>query len=280
MKRRLVIIAAALAYAGAALAQPVDDAAINAFVGAHTVPTRIGRIARWDDPICVSVEGLPASFSKFIAQRVATVATAAGAKMDADGCKANVNVIFTTKPQALLDSIRAANPVMIGYFDSTSQAEKMATVTHPIQAWYVTKTVDLRGKWKIDTRYANSVQTYDAMDNQASAGTRTGDGLRSAFYHVTVVGDPGKLGDHEIGALADNIAMLALSQPGTLDNCSALPSIVNLSLTGCAAGMALTGMSANDTAFLYGLYHMQPGGTLGTQLSGVTFGMKEKMAAK
>jgi hypothetical protein len=106
------------------------------------------------------------------------------------------------------------------------------------------------------------------------------DGLSSALYSVTIVADPGKLGDHEIGALADNVAALALAQPGTLDNCSALPSILNLTLTGCTAAMSLTAMSANDTAFLYGLYHIKQGTSLRAQKDAIAFGMKEKLAAR
>jgi hypothetical protein len=276
MTRRLLLIAAALVCAGSAIAQPADEA-VSAFVESHTVPTHLGRIARWDDPVCPGIAGLPANFSKFILQRIRTVAAAAGAKVDPEGCRANISIVFTTTPQALVDGLRAKDPVMLGYYDNSEQADKLAKVSHPIQAWYVTKTVDLRGKWTVDSRDRHSSQNYDAS---ASNGTRVGDGLSSAFYTVTIVADPSKLGDHEIGALADNIAVLALAQPGNLDSCTALPSIVNLSLTGCTASMALTGMSANDSAFLYGLYHVKPGATLRGQKDAIAVGMKEKLAAK
>jgi hypothetical protein len=278
MTRRFSIIAAVpLGCAGAAIAQPADDKAVSAFVESHTVATHLGRIARWDDPICPGIAGLPANFSKFILQRVRTVATAAGAKVDPEGCKTNISIIFTTTPQALLDTLRAKDAAILGYFDNSSQADKLAKVNHAIQAWYVTKTVDLRGKWTVDSHDLRSTGNYDA---RSSNGTRVGDGLSSAFYSITVVADPSKLGDHEIGALADNIAMLALSQPSTLDECSVLPSIENLALTGCTAGMALEAMSPNDSAFLYGLYHVKPGASLGGQEESIAFGMKEKLAGR
>jgi len=278
MTRRFSIIAAImLGCAGAAIAQPADDTAISAFVEAHTAATHLGRIARWDDAICPGIAGLPANFSKFILQRIRTVATAAGAKVDPEGCRANISIVFTTSPQALLDGMRAKDPVMLGYYDNSAQADKLAKVTHPIQAWYVTKTVDLRGKWSIDSRERHSNENYDAS---ASNGTRVGDGLSSAFYSITVVADPSKLSDHEIGALADNIAVLALSQSGNVEDCSALPSIVNLALTGCTAAAKLEAMSANDSAFLYGLYHIKPGATLRGQKDSIAVSMKEKLASK
>jgi hypothetical protein len=280
MKRRFSIIAAiTLGCAGAAIAQPADDAAVSAFVQSHTAVTHLGRIARWDDPICPGIAGLPAGFSKFILQRIRTVAAAAGAKVDPEGCRANISIVFTTSPQALVDGLRAKDPVMLGYFDNSDQADKLAKVNHAIQAWYVTKTVDLRGKWTVDanSRYLHSSQNYDTRE---SNGTRVGDGLSSAFFSVTVVADPSKLGAFEIGALADNVAMLALSQPSTLEECTILPSIENLALTGCTAAAKLAAMSANDSAFLYGLYHVKPGASLSGQKDSISFGMKEKLASK
>jgi hypothetical protein len=68
---------------------------------------------------------------------------------------------------------------------------------------------------------------------EAVTGTRLGDGLRSDFYHIVIVADPNKLMEYEIGSLSDYIAMLALTQLGSLDTCQQLPSIVNMLATGC-----------------------------------------------
>jgi len=268
-----------LALLAPAAAQPVSDQNVTDFIEAHTAITHLGKIARWEDGVCAGLTGLPAGFTKFILGRIKEVATTAGAPVDANAaCKPNIQIIFTTKPQDLLDGIRAKEPVLLGYYDSPSQAEKMATVTHPIQSWYTTATVDLRGKPQIDFRHANNNQTYDPMDAQAVTGSHLGDGLRSAFYHVTIIADPSKLGDHEIGALADNIAMLALSQPSSLDTCTQLPSIVNLNTPGCHAETPLKAITANDTAFLRGLYTIALGGTLRAQKDGIVFGMKKALA--
>jgi hypothetical protein len=262
-----------------AAAQPVSDSAISDYVDAHSATTHLGKIARWEDSVCPGVIGLPAGFTKFMIDRIKTVATTAGVPVDASpACKTNVQIIFTTKPQALLDGIRANEPVLLGYYDSPAQAEKMATVTHPIQSWYTTATIDLRGKPQIDFRHANNNQTYDPMDAQNTTGSHLGDGLRSAFYHVTIIADPSKLGDHEIGALADNIAMLALSQPVSLDTCTALPSIVNLTTPGCHADAPLAAITSIDSGYLKALYHINLGGTLRAQRDGIVFGMKDALA--
>ena len=270
---------AAMLLAVPAAAQPVSEQAISDFVESHAALTHLGKIARWEDRVCPGVMGLPAGFTKFITARVREVAAAAGAPVDADAaCKANVQIIFTTKPQALLDEIRAKEPVLLGYYDNSDQAEQMAKVTHPIQAWYTTATVDTRGKPLIDSRHSVAAATAQASNAQASTLSHLGDGLRSAFYHVTIVADPSKLGDHEIGALADYIAVLALSSPHSQDTCTDLPGILNLTIAGCHADAPLKAMSANDAGYLRGLYHINLGGSLGGQKDGIVFGMKEALA--
>ncbi|MGH9697767.1 MAG: hypothetical protein ACRD5Z_26745 [Bryobacteraceae bacterium] len=84
-------------------------------------------------------------------------------------------------------------------------------------------------------------------------GYRTGqDGLTSGFFNIIIVADPSKLLDHEIGTLGDYIAMMALSQPSSLDSCQDLPSISNLLAKGCASVPA--SITDGDLAFLKGLY--------------------------
>jgi len=165
---RLPLLVALALCAAPAMAQPVSGDGIGEFVGSHSSVTRLGKIARWEDGVCPNVTGLPANFAKFITKRVRDVATAAGAPVDAsETCKANVDIVFTTKPQALLDTIRAKDPVMLGYYDSSEQADRLAKVNYVIQAWHATQTVDLRGNTVIDSR--NATNSGSAMGSRARA---------------------------------------------------------------------------------------------------------------
>jgi hypothetical protein len=104
-------------------------------------------------------------------------------------CQTNIEIVFTTAPQALLDQVRKSHPVYLGYHYNDTQAEQLAKVTHPIQAWYTTATVDLRGKPLIDVGGAGYCTTVcvpgdlSASSDTVSA-TRLGDSHRSALYHV------------------------------------------------------------------------------------------------
>jgi len=80
--------------------------------------------------------------------------------------------------------------------------------------------------------------------------------------------------DYEMGALADYIAVLALSQPASPDACQALPSIMDLTTPDCAAAKKPQAITGNDIAFLHGLYRGVPGGTLAEQKDAIAAQMK------
>jgi len=267
--------------AAPAQAQTVPDAAIGEFVDSHASVARLGKIARWENGVCPSVAGLPPNFVKFITKRVREVAASAGAPVDpSETCQANINIVFTTKPQGLLDGIRAKEPVMLGYYSSSEQADQMAKVNYVIQAWHATQTVDLRGNVLIDSRYTENSGSAMSARAKSSTGSRLGDGMHSSYYRAVVVANPDKLGDYEIGTLADHIAFVALAQPTTPDACTALPSILDMTNAACRKEAPVKGLTPADTGYLRGLYQIDPGATLRTQKDGIMFRVKEALTAR
>ena len=182
---------------------------------------------------------------KFVTGRIREIAETVGARVsDDEKCTPNIEIVFTTAPQALLDSVRQEHPSYLGYYDNQSQAQKLAMVTHPIQSWYTTATGDLTGEPQVDggkkqgvefqatsmtvtapggLGLAPSMQTFSmpSATARSTSGSRNSDGLSSEFFHVLIVAEPAKLLDHDVGTLADYVAVLALSQPGSLDACEA-----------------------------------------------------------
>ena len=109
-------------------------------------------------------------------------------------------------------------------------------------------------------------------------GGRLRDGVTSELSHVIIAAEPGKLLDHEIGALADYIAMLSLTQLASLDVCPPLPSIVNMLARDCAhPAIALTD---NDVAYLRGLYKMSPDMSARTQAGQISYQMQQSLEGK
>lgn len=266
---------------------------IEKFIESFAAPTRMtGKLARWEDGMCPIAVGLKPAYLEFITQRVREVAAAAGAPVAEASCKPNIEIVFTTTPQALIDNVRQQNEAFLGYADSEAAVDALAKVTQPIQAWYLTKTVDLRGNVLVDSARAPPTEitlpdpyhnppfitVYTKQGAMSVTGTRLGDGLRSGFYHVIIVADPTKLVDHEMGAVGDYIAMLALTQLSSLDTCQTLPSIVNLLAAGCARPAAA--LTENDTVYLRGLYHMSPGRALRNQEDEVAYQMDQAFQGK
>ena len=280
-----------------------SEAAINNFISTRAVPTRVaGKLARWRAGICPEIKGVAPKYAAYIARRLRDVAASVGAPVNADpACKPNIEAIFTTAPQALLDNVRKSAEVYLGYHDNAGQAEKLAAVTHPIQAWYTTATEDLRGNPQVDSGKGGGMEidsltaipSTEGMTQGMSqpggvvqmnmpfatarnvSGSRLGDGLSSAFANVLIVAEPAKLLDYEIGALADYIAMLALSQPASLDTCQEMPSISNLLVPGCTS--AAPSITDGDLAYLKGLYKMTATANLRVQREEVRYQMSKDL---
>jgi len=282
--------------------KPSDDAIKN-FIEARAVPTQfLNQLAAWRRPICPATVGLAKNFTQFVSQRVRDIASAVGAPVNADpGCRPNVEVVFTTTPQELMDHVRKMGPAFLGYYSNLSQADDLAKVTHPIQAWYMTESRDYNGNAMVDRGRCTGTdpsqntlpvaldgasQDSNMQGTQAtlvmnlpcaklmySSGWRLKSGFESGIYNILVVAEPAKLLDYEIGTLADYIAMLTLSQAGSLDTCQDMPSISNLLVKGCTS--VASKITDADLAYLRGLYSLPTGYSLSTQRSGIGFQMKK-----
>lgn len=212
-----------------------DENVLDHFVFSHTVPSPwLGKIGRWKAGICPVTIGLPDKFDTFITQRIIKVAMMAGAPLEKrDPCRPNLIVLATDQAQPFMDMIRIKHSSLLGYH-YRSQAEKLATMHLPIQAWYSTVTEDWWGEIKSDTEGLN---ISSAMSGVAAlpyltgalhaSGMRTYDGLKTEFGVVLVVIDTRKIAGQEIGALADYVAMLGLSQArgDSYDACQEVPTI-------------------------------------------------------
>jgi hypothetical protein len=269
---------------------------IDAFIASQAAPTgALDKMARWRVPICPMVVGVPKEFARFVERRVRDVATQAGAPVGGASCVQNVSIIFTLEPQTIVNEIRRRNPAFMGYHHSSAEADELALVSHPIQAWHMTGTRDVRGSLEPDNprNQTNMLSiTYPAVPPpegqmvtihlpNARASSITGghlsNGLSSEFIHVLIVADRKWAADPEIGAIADAIAMLALSRPVLSDTCLDLPSILNLLAKDCPRGAEIKAATQGDIAFLHGLYKMMPDAKLSKQRDEVAYQMQQEI---
>ena len=289
------VLALSLTPALAQVARPSESVTVTGtkswevlqdFVTSLTAPARItGKMVRWNVGICPLVIGLRRQAVAFIEARVREIAARVGAPVDTKaGCKPNIEIAFTTTPQELANWLREKHPAYLGYYGSNSQADRLAAVTHPIQAWYATATRDNNGTVQMDEKNVGgggvtvAGSYFPDAKSYAVTGSRLGDGLSSGFHHVIVAIEPNKMARYEIGTLTDYIAMLALTQLKSLDTCQPLPSIVNLLAQGC--GNSPSTLTGNDEAYLKGLYRMNADKNLGTQTDEVAYRMEQELKGR
>jgi hypothetical protein len=204
--------------------------------------------------------GLPAAFNAFVTARVRTVAATVGAPLEKNQrCKGNIAIVFSDAPQAFMNGVAANYPGVLGYH-AASQTRKLATVTHTIQAWYGTMTRTAFGQQSIDDLLARPIGSSDLAQGPMGRkivrvdDSRIANGLGASFGITLVVADAGKVANQEIGGVADYVALLALSQPASLDGCNALPSIIDLLSPACDGRPRPTALTESDFAFLKALY--------------------------
>jgi hypothetical protein len=246
---------------------------------------RLGKIARWEVGLCPVATGLKPELLSFIVGRLKDLAAKVGAPVNpSPTCRHNVEIVFSPAPQVLLDYLRKNKADYLGYHANNEQADALAKVTHPIQGWYTTATIDANGSTQVDLKKRGMPYCLDEPECRiildvvpaAVTGSRLTNGLHSGFLNIIIVADRNKLLDREIGALADYIAFLILAQPGSQDDCQPLPTILNLMVPGCGTAPARE-ISEADLDYLRGLYHMTPDALLAAQKGEIAYQMKQTM---
>jgi hypothetical protein len=239
---------------------------------------RLGQYARWSNPVCVTVQGLPADQGAKIKARVEEVAKGVGLRVAASGCAPNIEIKFSGQPQAFLDQVAATHEDMLGYWHRRDR-DSLKAISRPIQAWYRTATIGAGGTTGSQFTYieggggAAPVVPKGTVGNQATgeiiddpderAPTGCGNSrfsacLRSVFDHVLIMVDTNAVQTAPAGLVGDYVAMLAMTQPQSLDGCNALKSVIDIYARGCAGREPPDGLTRADVVFLTALYKTDP----------------------
>lgn len=261
------------------------EKALHDFIGSYTAPSpTLAKVTRWHAGVCPGVTGLPASWNSSVAARLRAIAAEAGAPVAKEGCRINIDIVFTKNPQVLLDGVRSTKPIFLGYHD-VAQEKRLATVGHAVQAWYMTQTVDSRGGTSTDDKLhpegislSSGGNTFDFPNAHVEKwnGSRLGDARHSELVHAVIVVDLGKVDGVKLAALTDHVAMLALAQTAAFDVCQPVVSIANLTAP-CDAALKADGLSNSDQAYLHALYAIDPNDSLIQQRGKIAYEMKKSL---
>jgi hypothetical protein len=261
------------------------------FIQSHGAPARIGQLARWTDRVCPLTLGLSPALDAFVSMRVRVLAARVGAPVQKTGrCRPNVEVLFVDRPQALMDAVASQRGVLLG-FHYAAETRRLATVTHPVEARYLTSTRGGGGNTALDVAAGAPMGGADAMItgpvSLANAGNMPGgcaasrltSCLRSLFTNVLIVVNAPAMDGRQIGPIADYIAMLALSQAKSQDGCGALTSILDLMAGTCAGGTAPATWTDSDIAYLTALYKVDLSTMMGLEKANIASQMTGTQAA-
>jgi hypothetical protein len=217
---------------------------VEDFVRGYGALAPLGKLARWTDEICPAVSGLSPAENNIVAERIKGLALEVGAPVaSVTPCRRTVSVFFSDEPQHVLDVIRDSAPQFLGYH-YVNQTRRISTFAGVIGAWYMTATGGSSDAW-IDDAY------HPKPGGDASS--RLVDGLSSVFAGVVIVADINQIRSHDISAIADYVAMVALSQTSPQRGCQLVPTITNLFMTDCATTGA-DRLTSVDLAYLKALY--------------------------
>jgi hypothetical protein len=248
--------------AGNSISQFVDHHATT-----HDFTNPVSRnLGRWRggmQSICAASTGLSANYNAFVASRLRAVAEYVGAPVQSDPkCSDNVTVVFTDDPdQAMKGIVSWATKYFIrkNRFESIKRLIAY-TNDHAIQGWYFTTGGGARVlSTEIALLPVNLLPIWPQIEPRNRGGDTDGIGA------VVLIVDVRKIESTPIGAIADYLAVLALSVIQSPDHCDPLPSILDLMSSSCGAREKPTAITAGDLAFLKALYYKNTG--LGTSMS-------------
>jgi hypothetical protein len=244
---------------------------VSAFVDQITAfdPSDPGQgLARWRDPVCPLVTGLPRAEGEFILGRVSEVAQAAGVPLAPEQCRPNLYIFVSGEPETLLRAMDKRNPAFTFGDASQPLVDQFTATPRAVRVWYHTVQKTPEGLPLVSM----SIPELNHAQQEASGARILTPGLVDRGFgtnawsessHITlnavwdisrvfVIVDQRRLKGISRGQLADYIAMVGLAQVKPGARLADAQSILALFDTGPQA--AGPGMSDWDRAFLKSLY--------------------------
>ena len=264
---RAVLLSAALLLPAPALAQEEPDPApseivvtgtrererqVRDFVSALTPAPRDGSIPRLIDEVCPHVTGLVPAQNQAVADRLRSVAEAAGLRVAGQSCVPNLFVVVTSDKGAFIRTLASRRPDSFGTLTAL-QIRRLARSPGPAAAWQLEGLVDNNGT---PLRWDPELNTF--RNDTIEPASRIRSPTRTAFDSAVLVVESEALDGLTPLQLGDYAAMrlLAKVDPDRLPP-NAPQTILSVLTTPMGSPVPIT-MTSWDLAFLRSLYSVAP----------------------
>ncbi|RYD58925.1 MAG: hypothetical protein EOP60_02500 [Sphingomonadales bacterium] len=261
---------------------PPEDQAITV-TGQREVPAQVarkyvtsitttfdGQLARYHDPVCPVVVGLPDQYGEMVAKRIQAVAAEAGAEVLEKGkCEPNIIIIVAADANKLVTQLRKQLP---GMFAGLPTKElRRALREGPVHVWNTIETQNEAGQTAktggIDGGVGGSATLQVKSVSMINASTQ------QAVIQSVVVLDDEALIDKSINQIAEYIAMRTLAGARPPENGSGGADTI-LALFDPAA-IAPPGLTLVDRSYLEGVYSVRANGRGPSQRSAIAKGIRD-----
>lgn len=229
------------------------ERAVSAFVSSAIVHDRYRSLARWREPICPLVAGLPREQGEFVLVRLSEIARTAGAPLAGEKCTVNLYVVLTRDPLRLLDKWQRRAPRLFSIREGAMPVKRFLNTPRPVRVWYNAEFTGADGSAFYSETFGSpgAIQQYPTNSHAYGSRLRYDDvrGIASAI----VVVDTNRVSALTVGQLADYIAMVGLAEVNLDKDLGVAPTILRLFTA--SGGEPAAGLSRWDQALLRSLYH-------------------------
>jgi hypothetical protein len=221
-------------------------ARVSKFVDQITVTENQAGIARWRQPVCPSVSGLPREAGEFVLGRFSEIARAAAVPLAGEHCHPNLFVVVSPRPAELLQAMEKRNfQFAFGVDASPTVVDELITTPRPVRVWYTSLMEDRWGMPVVCTAFGHPAPCHSEASHL----------LFNAVYvfgRVFVIVDLRRLDGVTRGQFADYVAMVGMAKlkpDARLGDASTI-----LKLFDGAHQAAPPGLTDWDQTFLKSLY--------------------------
>jgi hypothetical protein len=236
------------------------DSLIRSFVSEVAAPNKFRGLARWDGKVCVGVANLRQEAAQFIVDRVSTVAEDLGLEAGAPGCRPNVIIIATDRPDELAarlvqDNRNEFRPGGAGMDRGVAALRNFVASDQPVRWWQVSVPVDSNTGTRAVRMPGDCINACLSPADSAPvisvfAASRLSSQIVDHLFRTIIIVSADQVSHVSGQQLADYIAMVAMAQIDPQADTSRYASILNV----FDAPETASSLTDWDISYLTGLY--------------------------